>query len=678
MNLKCSDFKLKCVILDDCVHILTCSPSSVQTVACWSPPQKPLGVVEAVSSSSCSLACRAFGSVLCFLGMVGLVVLATMLVVLNLVDITEAVALVASLLALSVVWCKPVRRHILSPDRSSIAQRHNVTLLLCVVKVVCLVGFSILTSAIGATDRRLSQAPESLWQGFLVLHQREILVYPLIAHSLSNILACAHTRLGTYYTATRSSLVLPTVLSTLVATILLIVTCTGALPLDVGLEACQLRSTEIAFLAASAVLWLIPFATLRQSYFHPAHVLFRPEIESFLAINYNSVCFDQNLFLNYNPFSITFGECMKVGEKQSRVFLCTTMYREADYEMEQLLKSLSRVSISKKLRAAGVYLESHIFLDNGANGMTLNEFALQLMSLVEKCFSLTRTESAINKTPSGIQIVCILPGGMPLYLHLKDSSLVKAKKRWSQVMYMKYILDHRIKATCRESVTNMPRKAIDEMRVVQKNSATEGADNKNSEILLQIRSLLNGLKVEEKASEDGNRDSVRNSITEERCESEQSSDQGIDIADDISDSSSQKETSKVPDDSQNTTASDPALNRDSSYSSLLSGNLHQGKINPAYVPDEDEEAPPKWLPQFVSKFLGASPMHESEGESTSADLSLPPREVVEIFPEPVYTLPDSGPLQANSADASENIEAPSVSKILLNFEGYCLVNVKSE
>ena len=66
-----------------------------------------------------------------------------------------------------------------------------------------------------------------------------------------------------------------------------------------------------------------------------------------------------------------------------------------------------------------MYLESHIFLDNGADEFTLKEFALQLMGLVETTLSVGRADSVIHKTPCGLQIACILPGGMPLFLHLK-------------------------------------------------------------------------------------------------------------------------------------------------------------------------------------------------------------------------------------------------------------------
>ncbi|EDO25514.1 predicted protein, partial [Nematostella vectensis] len=47
------------------------------------------------------------------------------------------------------------------------------------------------------------------------------------------------------------------------------------------------------------------------------------------------------------------------------------------------------------------------------------------------------------KTPYGMQFRWRLPGGMPFHIHLKDNLKVKNKKRWSQVMYMSYILDYK-------------------------------------------------------------------------------------------------------------------------------------------------------------------------------------------------------------------------------------------
>ncbi|XP_071142100.1 chitin synthase-like [Mytilus edulis] len=45
-------------------------------------------------------------------------------------------------------------------------------------------------------------------------------------------------------------------------------------------------------------------------------------------------------------------------------------------------------------------------------------------------------------TPYGGKIVWVLPGKTQLILHLKDSKKIRKKKRWSQVMYMYYLLDY--------------------------------------------------------------------------------------------------------------------------------------------------------------------------------------------------------------------------------------------
>lgn len=43
-------------------------------------------------------------------------------------------------------------------------------------------------------------------------------------------------------------------------------------------------------------------------------------------------------------------------------------------------------------------------------------------------------------TPYGGRLKFILPGGNSLIVHLKDKSKIRNKKRWSQVMYMYYLL----------------------------------------------------------------------------------------------------------------------------------------------------------------------------------------------------------------------------------------------
>ncbi len=47
-------------------------------------------------------------------------------------------------------------------------------------------------------------------------------------------------------------------------------------------------------------------------------------------------------------------------------------------------------------------------------------------------------------TPYGGRLVYTLPGKTKMHVHLKDKSLIRHKKRWSQCMYMYYLLGHRL------------------------------------------------------------------------------------------------------------------------------------------------------------------------------------------------------------------------------------------
>ena len=55
--------------------------------------------------------------------------------------------------------------------------------------------------------------------------------------------------------------------------------------------------------------------------------------------------------------------------KNSHIYICTTMYREADYEMEQLLKSIAKVDEARK--ECKRQFESHIWFDDGARGIII-------------------------------------------------------------------------------------------------------------------------------------------------------------------------------------------------------------------------------------------------------------------------------------------------------------------
>ena len=124
-------------------------------------------------------------------------------------------------------------------------------------------------------------------------------------------------------------------------------------------------------------------------------------------------------------------------QTNTRIYICTTMYQETSHEQRQLLRSLKGVADEAETMKPTRRYEAHIFFDGGASGKGINEFALQLLSLVNE-----EIKPEVWKrftTPYGIQFATTLPNAVPFYIHLKDENKVKKKKRWSQVMYMSYV-----------------------------------------------------------------------------------------------------------------------------------------------------------------------------------------------------------------------------------------------
>ncbi|XP_028399424.1 uncharacterized protein LOC114522855 isoform X2 [Dendronephthya gigantea] len=168
------------------------------------------------------------------------------------------------------------------------------------------------------------------------------------------------------------------------------------------------------------------------------------ESQLFWVPTYNAVLLEQSLLLNRkNEMTDEYFVNQNKLAKDSCIFICTTMYHEADYEMEQLLHSIRRVDIARQRSMRRI--ESHIWFDGAVKRNTLNSYVLQLISLVNKTLNVKVGACTKLETPYGMELRWRLPGGMNFHIHLKDNVKVKNKKRWSQVMYMSYVLDFRMK-----------------------------------------------------------------------------------------------------------------------------------------------------------------------------------------------------------------------------------------
>lgn len=124
------------------------------------------------------------------------------------------------------------------------------------------------------------------------------------------------------------------------------------------------------------------------------------------------------------------------------------MYREEVKEMVQLLKSIYRVveySYDDDKNKHKDEFESHIFFDDGCRGGSITPFAIQLVSLVPQIFHVKLEGVDKQQTPYGYRLCWMIDGHFLFVVHLKDNEKVRKKARWSRVMYMKYIIEHRAK-----------------------------------------------------------------------------------------------------------------------------------------------------------------------------------------------------------------------------------------
>lgn len=206
----------------------------------------------------------------------------------------------------------------------------------------------------------------------------------------------------------------------------------------------------------ASLLWIGEVLAMGYFICTKKNLILAQDCDMFLMPHYNSVFLEQHVILNRQVKKVNCsGNPTKCDFTKPRtIFICSTMYRENPTEMDQMLSSIYRVAESFGSQHPfwkNCEIESHIFMDGAINGNQIESFGLQLLTLVEKAFKVNLKKcSSLKKlkTPYGYRIsmeIGPMKLKLPFHIHFKDKNIVKPKKRWSQIMYMNYIINYRIK-----------------------------------------------------------------------------------------------------------------------------------------------------------------------------------------------------------------------------------------
>ncbi|MEQ2216248.1 hypothetical protein XENOCAPTIV_013120, partial [Xenoophorus captivus] len=240
------------------------------------------------------------------------------------------------------------------------------------------------------------------------------------------------------------------------------------LVLDVTQTLCFLdlaKTANIGLLTGAAASWWIGLvlATVHIWYLNIYRIQKTQDL--FVRRLYEGAFIEQSLLLN-TRFHI---QTKKGRKKHSRedattamVYLCATMWHETYEEMMNIMISIFRLDKYRpnvEPKFEDFAFEAHLYFDDafenvkGSQGRHLNPYAKDLVKIITEVYgifeNLDKTffevqqqipDQSIIETPYGARLVVQMPHGNKIVAHFKDKEKIRNKKRWSQIMYLYYLL----------------------------------------------------------------------------------------------------------------------------------------------------------------------------------------------------------------------------------------------
>ncbi|CAL8365854.1 unnamed protein product [Arctogadus glacialis] len=225
-------------------------------------------------------------------------------------------------------------------------------------------------------------------------------------------------------------------------------------PLKTGLLTCAAVCWWAGFLLATAHTWALRLQRIQTTK------------QLFVRRMYEGAWLEQGLLLNAR-FNLHPPQKRKpVPEEKLTLYMCATMWHETFSEMEKIIISIFRwdqFRPHKDQEVNNLTTEAHIFFDDAFRTVPVsgerhaNTYVEDMVQVIQKVYSLFQEdqqnpflgplpleEQTLLRTPYGGRLTVTLPRSNLLVVHFKDKSLIRHKKRWSQIMYMYYLLGWRL------------------------------------------------------------------------------------------------------------------------------------------------------------------------------------------------------------------------------------------